>query len=129
VGGRWISQYDGKVFTKVTGMDIDHFVPKAEAWQSGASRWSSARRVAYANDLGDSRTLIAASASTNRSKGDREPYQWLPPRTAYRCTYVATWVAVKWRWRLSVNTVEKADLTKRLTACKWPVVIAPKHAY
>jgi hypothetical protein len=35
-GGKWRSVYDAKVFTKPTGLDIDHMVPLAEAWRSGA---------------------------------------------------------------------------------------------
>ena len=70
-GGRWYSYYDAKYTTNSSTFDIDHLVPLAEAWDSGARSWSAAQRQAYANDLGDTRTLVAVTASINRSRGDR----------------------------------------------------------
>ena len=95
--------------------DIDHVVALAEAWDSGARRWTAATRSRYANDLGDSRTLIAVSASSNRSKGDRDPADWMPPLA--KCRYIQQWVAVKIRWRLKVNRTEKTALSRRASEC------------
>jgi hypothetical protein len=50
------------------------------------------------------------------------------PRPAYRCTYVADWVAVKWRWRLSVDPAERRYLSRTLRGCGWPQVRAPGRA-
>jgi len=116
-GGRWWSAYDNLFITNSSSLDIDHFVPLAEAWRSGAYRWSPGTREAYANDLGYSLSLIAVSASTNRSKSDADPAGWLPPFNSYRCTYVATWVAIKWRWRLTIDSLEKGALTLGLAGC------------
>ncbi|MGZ4591548.1 MAG: HNH endonuclease family protein [Actinomycetes bacterium] len=126
-GGRWFSTYDAMVTTHPSGFDIDHLVPLNEAWQSGAYRWSAATRKAYANDLGYPASLLAVSARTNRSKSDRDPREWMPPRTSYSCHYVADWVAVKWRWHLSVNASERAFLDQRLRACGWPRVATPSR--
>ena len=49
-GGKWLSPYDAKATTKATDLDIDHVVPLAEAWRSGAWAWSATKRQAYAND-------------------------------------------------------------------------------
>jgi hypothetical protein len=124
-GGRWVSKYDGLSVTNPTGFDIDHLVPLNEAWQSGAWHWSAATRKAYANDLGYSASLIAVSAHSNRSKGDREPQDWMPERAAYSCQYVARWVAVKWRWHLAVNSAERSYLSRELASCGWPRVAKP----
>jgi hypothetical protein len=35
--GRWYSPYDGATWTAASDVDIDHIVPLAEAWRSGAS--------------------------------------------------------------------------------------------
>ena len=42
-------------------------VPLAEAWDSGASSWDTARRQAYANDVDHPQALRAVSASANRT--------------------------------------------------------------
>jgi hypothetical protein len=127
-GGRWRSPYDGVRTGDPSSFDIDHLVPLAEAWQSGAWRWSAHRREAYANDLGYAPDLVAVSAHANRSKGDSEPSAYLPPRTGFDCTYEAWWVAVKWRWRLAVDAGEKTWLTRHLRGCGWPRVTAPSRA-
>jgi hypothetical protein len=117
VGGSWRSVYDGATTSNASSFDIDHVVALKEAWDSGAWAWTPARRQAYANDLGDSRSLRAVSASSNRSKSDRDPAQWLPSLTSFRCTYATEWVVVKVRWRLNVDTLERAALKRVLTAC------------
>lgn len=124
-GGQWRSKYDGVVTGDPSSFDIDHMVPLNEAWQSGAWKWSSDKRRAYANDLGYKASLIAVSASSNRSKGDREPQTWMPARPGYQCGYAKRWVAVKWRWQLRVDAAERAWLHTELKACGWPRVVKP----
>ncbi|MEU5116649.1 HNH endonuclease family protein [Streptomyces longwoodensis] len=116
-GGQWYSAYDDRYIQGPSGLDIDHLVPLAEAWDSGASAWSAAEREAYANDLGDDRALIAVSAASNRSKADQDPSTWLLPATGYRCQYATDWVADKTRWGLSIDTAEADALTDLLDAC------------
>lgn len=113
--GKWRSAYDGVITYSSTTFDIDHLVPLAEAWDSGASRWSASTKERFANDLGDSRSLIAVTASSNRAKSDQDPAEWMP-RLA-KCTYVRHWVAVKTRWSLKVNTAEKRALRARASKC------------
>ncbi|MER5860283.1 HNH endonuclease family protein [Streptomyces sp900105245] len=117
VGGAWYSPYDDRYIEGPTGLDIDHLVPLAEAWDSGASAWSAAEREAYANDLGDDRALIAVSAASNRSKADQDPSTWMPPAAGYRCQYATDWVADKTRWGLSIDTAEQTTLTDVLADC------------
>lgn len=113
--GRWVSQYDGLTFTKASGLDVDHMVPLAEAWDSGARKWTAEKREAYANDLTELRTLIAVSASSNRSKSDQDPAEWLPDKAV--CRYVVQWTVVKVRWGLTVNKAEKAALKSLAADC------------
>lgn len=113
----WLSAYDAVVVTSGSELDIDHLVPLAEAWESGGHAWSSDTWVLYSNDLGDPRSLIAVSASTNRSKGARDPAEWWPPSSSYRCQYAADWIAVKARWDLAVDTAEQASLDAQLSQC------------
>ncbi|MFG3361261.1 HNH endonuclease family protein [Streptomyces griseofuscus] len=115
--GEWYSPYDDRYISGPSGLDIDHLVPLAEAWDSGASAWTAAVREAYANDLGDDRALIAVSAASNRSKADQDPTTWLPSATGYRCTYVTDWVADKTRWGLTVDEGEHEALADQLSQC------------
>ena len=117
VSGEWLSPYDNTSWTLARRLDIDHMVPLKEAWVSGASTWSSARRQAFANDLGWPRSLLAVSASSNRSKGDKDPARWMPTNTAYWCTYLFDWIDVKYRWSLSVDSAEKSTIARDLGNC------------
>jgi len=114
--GNWYSPYDGTTFTAASGLDIDHVVPLSEAWDSGASKWTTAQRQAFANDVTRPQ-LVAVSASSNRSKGDRDPATWVPTRSAYVCTYVRAWVQVKYYYDLSVDSAEKTALQNDLSSC------------
>lgn len=122
--GRWLSQYDGQVIEIANKVDIDHMIPLKEAWESGASKWSVDLRTQFANDLEFKWSLIAVSASSNRSKGDRDPAQWLPKNGV--CDYLQRWVAVKYRWGLSIDPAESSVLTRELSgACGDATVDVP----
>lgn len=123
--GKWLSVYDNQVITSAGSLDIDHVVALKEAWESGASGWTSSERQKFANDLGFNRSLIAVSASTNRSKSDRDPTDWLPPSTTYRCEYLVSWIQVKYRWRLAIDSAEKSIIRKGLSGCGNPKVLIP----
>lgn len=127
VQGRWVSAFDGVVTTNPSTFDIDHLVPLAEAWDSGAHRWSPATREAFANDLGFRGSLIAVSASSNRSKSDRDPAEWLPPMKSYVCDYVTTWIAVKHRWSLAIDRSERTALRKNVKSCGNPRINVPRQ--
>ncbi len=116
-GGRWYSAYDGVTTTDPSTFHIDHLVPLAEAWDSGASTWSSDRRMEYANDLVFSGSLIAVTASSNRSKSDSDPAEWEPPMASDYCTYATDWVEVKVRWSLAADRAEISSLRGMLKAC------------
>lgn len=116
-GGRWYSWYDDASWTDPADLDIDHFVPLAEAWDSGARDWTTARRQAFANDLDDPRTLDAVTDNVNQEKGDQDPATWLPSFAPNRCRYVDDWVAVKTRWRLSVDAAERDALVDLAASC------------
>lgn len=116
-GGRWLSAYDGKTFTSPSGLDIDHLVPLAEAWRSGAAKWTALQRQKFANDLQDPVSLIAVSASSNRQKGDKDPSLWLPTKNV--CNYIADWIHVKAKYLLTVDFEESRTLGKYITSCNF----------
>ncbi|MCY9784357.1 HNH endonuclease family protein [Nocardiopsis sp. EMB25] len=116
-GGEWESYYDGQTIDASRALDVDHMVPLAEAWDSGASDWTTARRRDYANDLDEKVALVAVSARSNRSKADQDPSTWLPPLAEAHCRYVTEWVTVKTRWGLSVDERERDTLTEVAATC------------
>lgn len=126
--GSWVSVYDGVTVTDASKLDIDHFVPLAEAWVSGAYAWPNEKKVRYGNDLGYGPSLVAVTASSNRSKSDSDPAKWMPTNRSYYCDYAATWVAVKWRWSLTVDTLERRAIQAVLTGCASVNVPLPSKA-
>lgn len=115
--GTWLSWYDGMVISDASRLDIDHMVPLAEAHWSGAWQWSSSRKSEYANDLVHREALTAVSASSNRSKGSRDPAQWKPSDRSAWCRYATDWVAVKAAWRLTADPAEARALQEMLDTC------------
>ena len=131
--GKWLSLYDGETWTKASDVDVDHVVALAEAWRSGAWKWSSSRRQSYANDLGVAWTLRAVTDNVNQSKSDDDPTYWLPPLESANCVYLTEWVAVKIRWKLTVDAEERQSirdgwLDARCFALSKPPVVTVKIA-
>ncbi|MGW0363786.1 HNH endonuclease family protein [Streptomyces sp. NPDC002990] len=116
VSGSWKSLYDGEVVTDAGKVDIDHMVPLAEGWRSGAAGWDAAKRKAFANDLTRPQ-LLAVTASSNRSKGDQSPDLWQPPQRSGWCLYGRAWTTVKSTYELTVTEPEKKMLTTMLDSC------------
>lgn len=136
VSGLWYSHYDGEWVQGPSSLDIDHLVPLAEAWDSGAHSWSADRREQFANDEG---ALVAVTFGSNRSKGARDPAEWMPPNAEFTCPYVAGWVATKAKWDLSVDQRESdflrgllagdctgSTLTIRTPVLAFPILRAPE---
>jgi hypothetical protein len=114
--GTWTSPYDGGKWTKPSDVDIDHMVPLAEAWTSGASDWTQDKRQDLANDLKISQ-LVAVTDNVNQSKSDHDPAEWMPPETGYHCTYARMWIWVKDTYDMTADSAEKDALTKALGTC------------
>ncbi|MET7466834.1 HNH endonuclease family protein [Nonomuraea sp. NPDC005501] len=117
VKGVWYSPYDGKRLKSERQVDVDHVVPLAYAWRSGARRWSEARRRAFANDL-TRPELVTVSHSANIAKGGQGPQSWRPQRRAYWCRYATSWITVKHHYRLFVTRSEKVALLNMLRTCR-----------
>ncbi|MGO4297718.1 HNH endonuclease family protein [Glutamicibacter sp. MCAF14] len=111
-------RYTGKKINwkvKSGSVDIDHVVSLKNAWISGGQKLSQTQRQALANDP---LNLMAASASANRQKGDKNTAEWLPKNKSFRCQYVATQISVKKKYALSVTKAEKTAMSKVLKTCR-----------
>jgi hypothetical protein len=121
LAGSWVDPYTGRTLTftdlkdphQAQAIQIDHVVPLAEAWRSGAAGWREARRRAFATDL---RELLAVDGPTNMGKGDDDPAAWRP-RAAFQCEYAARWIATKARWHLAADDSERRALREMLDTC------------
>ena len=113
--GEWYDVYTGKTFTRASDLDIDHIVPLAHAHRSGAANWSRGQKRIFANDPVN---LIVVDDSTNQSKSDKAPHEWMPPRQGYWCTYIAKWVEVKEKYKLSSSANELAKIEQTRLNCQ-----------
>ncbi|WP_017598118.1 HNH endonuclease family protein [Nocardiopsis lucentensis] len=108
--GSWWSSFDSTwVYDEPSQISVDHMVPLSEAWKTGARYWSTSQRRDFANDV-DSPQLWLATPSSNSSKGDDDPSEWMPPNTAVHCDYVKAWVNVKYRYDLTVTHAERSAI-------------------
>ncbi|MCR1163654.1 S-layer homology domain-containing protein [Paenarthrobacter sp. UW852] len=127
--GQWNSWYDGATWTNASDVDIDHLVPLAEAWGSGASAWTAEQRRDYANDLTLDVGLEAVTDNVNQSKSDRDPAEWMPPLAGTACRYATDWVLVKYRWQLTMDAAESAAVSNTLQgSCGTTQVTVPAIA-
>jgi hypothetical protein len=115
--GRWTDPWSGVSTTVAHQFQIDHTVPLANAWRSGAWSWSQSRRVAYANDLTDTDHLVPILASENESKSDGGPDQWKPPSPSAWCRYAMAWDHIKAKWHLTATAPEWSAVVAMAATC------------
>lgn len=119
--GLLISPYTGepvefKRGVKTSGaVQIDHLVPLADAWRTGAQELSENVRTDLANDP---ENLIAVDGPSNDRKSDQDASQWLPPNSAFHCEYVERQVDVKARYHLWVTPAEHDAMALTLSHCE-----------
>ena len=125
------SPYTGEHFTSTEQTDIEHMVARSEAHDSGLCATGAATRRAFARDL---LNLTLASPGLNRGvKGASDAAEWMPERN--RCWFAARVVAVRQRWRLTIDMREANALETVLSGCSttkldiaasaWPVPQQP----
>jgi hypothetical protein len=115
--GDWLSPWSGVTTKTASALDVDHTVPLANAWRSGAWAWTAEQRQAFANDIDDADHLIALPASENRSKSDGGPEEWRPPNPASWCRYAQVWTQIKARWSLTASPAEWSAVLELAAAC------------
>ncbi|WP_244971621.1 HNH endonuclease family protein [Gordonia rubripertincta] len=121
ISGTLVDAYSGTTLPFTRGQDtsalvqIDHVVALSDAWQKGAAQWDARRRLAFANDP---RNLQAVDGTVNQRKGAGDAATWLPPNTAYRCTYVSRQIEVKKAYGLWVTAAERDAMSRVLSDCR-----------
>ena len=95
-------------------VQIDHVVSAGNAWVSGAPGLLPSEREEFYNDP---LNLLAVDGPTNGTKSDSPADEWLPPEESFHCEYVATQIAVKAQYDLSVTASEKEAMIDVLSEC------------
>ncbi len=116
-GGRIYGPYTGRIFSNTRRTDIEHIVALSEAHDSGLCAASAELRQRFATDL---LNLTLAAPAVNRcgagAKCAFDAAEWLPP--VNRCWFAARVVAVRQKYRLSVDKREADALTRVLSNCE-----------
>ncbi len=127
MGGRIYGPYTGRFFTNRRQTDIEHIVALSEDHDSGLCAADAALKHRFAADL---LNLTLAAPAVNRcgpsGKCAKDAGEWLPPMN--QCWFAARVVAVKRKYRLSVDPREAATLESVLSACTTIVMILPDRA-
>lgn len=105
--GLWVCPYTGRVTRQPSDLDIDHLVALGEIDAAGADTWTIEQRTAFANDLDN---LVAVYKGSNRSKGDKDAYLWLPPNIANCGWYLQARNAVWEKYGVSIDSDEKKSV-------------------
>ena len=120
LGGMY-SPYTGEEFESRYDADIEHMVAISEAHDSGLCSYSADRRSAFASDP---LNLTLASPYLNRNqKRNSDAGEWLPPRN--RCWFAARVVAVRKKYNLTVDRIERRALERVLRNCDSVELIRP----
>lgn len=115
VEGDWYSAFDGVRHSgHPSEIDVDHVVALAEAWDSGASEWSNARRRQFANDP---LNLLVATRRSNQDKADLDAGEWRPERRDAWCITATMITLTKLRYDLSVDPAERNGLVALALEC------------
>ena len=115
-GGEVYTPYTGRLFSDTRRTDIEHIVALSEAHDSGLCAASAELRRRFATDL---LNLTLASPAVNRcgagAKCAFDAAEWLPP--VNRCWFATRVIAVRQKYRLSVDRREADALTRVLSNC------------
>lgn len=120
LSGEFTEPYTGQylIFSEKSaiskGIQIDHVVALSDAWQKGAQNLSADTRYSLATDP---LNLLAVDSSANQQKSDGDAATWLPSHKAFRCTYVARQVSVKYKYNLWVTQAEHDAIARILSTC------------
>ena len=116
--GTLLDPYTGETvtFTRVSEgyqpVQIDHRIPLAVAWSTGAANWTDEKRRQFANDPAN---LQATTA--NQTKGDSAPAEWLPAGAAAACEYSTRYIEVAYAYELAIADADRTALASALSCC------------
>ena len=99
---------------------VDHIVALKEAYDSGASTWTNARKRQFANDRDN---LWCLEASTNLSKSDHDLAEWSGGTCEQRRHIANVTIVVKRTYGLTIDPAEQIAIDFALTMqCSIPSI-------
>ncbi len=105
--------YTGRRFADKYSTDIEHMIAVSEAHDSGLCRADTATRRRFSEDL---MNLTLASPEVNRrAKRHYDAAEWLPDKN--RCWFAGRVIAVRKKYRLTIDTRERQALERVLRQC------------
>ena len=111
--GGIFSPYTGEVFETKYETDIEHMVATSEAHDSGLCAANNAERSRFASDL---MNLTLASPELNRNeKRGYDVAEWQPLKN--RCWFAGRVIAVRKKYRLTIDHAERQALENILGSC------------
>lgn len=103
-------------FTRVSEgyqpVQVDHIIPLAVAWSTGAAEWTDETRLQFAND-----PLNLLITTANQSKGDSTPNSWMPAAPQAACDYAIKYIDVAHTYKLTLADADRTALRTALTGC------------
>ena len=111
----------GKANKAEGGIQIDHVVAYAEAYNSGLKDRTEEQRDAYYTDPD---ALLAVQARANNAKKDADAAGWMPSWDAFRCDYAALQIGIKAKYSLTVDQKEHDALASTLAQCPAQKVVS-----
>lgn len=117
IGNFWICEYSLDTIKNSTDLDIDHIIPLKYAFDHGGENFSDDLKHAFATD--DS-NLVAVNEHENRSKGDKNVLEYMPPNN--QCFYLHHWFYVYNKYHLTLDSSESGYIVRGLKSCKDPIL-------
>jgi hypothetical protein len=108
------SAADNRCHASEDAVQVDHIVALSEAWDSGASEWTTVQLDDFAGDVDN---LWVMTSELNLSKTDGDAAEWLPPHRPAVCDYITAYIAVKAEWHLTVDRREHRALADAVDRC------------
>ena len=121
VQGKANKAEDGSASATDGGIQIDHVVAYAEAYNSGLKDRTEEQRDAYYTDPD---VLLAVQARANNAKKDADAAGWMPSWDAFRCDYAALQIGIKAKYSLTVDQKEHDALASTLAQCPAQKVVS-----
>lgn len=111
--GEWLDEYTGELFKVAVKLEVDHIIPRMYAHTHGGDRWTSEKKLAFANDP---LNIMLIDRREIRRKRDRGPSRYLP-RDEFQCEYINLWDQISEKYNLQLSTSDRSTISRLNSDC------------